>query len=224
MAKKPAHFIWIHCEEHWLNCRKPERMIEFLGERGSSRRWHLFACACCWRILPLLTDDRSLHAVGVAERLAEGQVEPSAVRDAREMAELARIEAWQAFYRPGVQHNLSALAAASCCLGSPRQTWKHAADATPAGGLEERRSQCQLLRELFGNPFRPFVFDPGWNTPAVASIAAQIYEREAWEDMPVLGDALEDAGCGHEEALRHCRGKDVHMRGCWVLDEILGKK
>lgn len=211
------HLGPILCEEHWLRAGDPEQMVTFLGERGSLRRWRLFACACCWRILPLLTDERSRNAVSVAERLAEGLAKPREVEAAREDAEVAVVEA-----RLELHPALAALAAANA-LAMPRRAYAHAAGATGSGKGDERAAQCQLLRELFGNPFRPFVRDAGWLTPAVRAVAAHVYEREAWEEMPVLGDALEDAGCGDEQALGHCRAGGPHVRGCWVVDAILGK-
>ncbi len=219
MAKKPANLGWIHTEAHWLNCRDLERMIEFLAERGSPRRWLLFACACCWRILPLLTDERSRHAVSVAERVAEGLASASELSAARTDAELAAVEA----YRDREYPRGHASMAAATALYAPRRSWIHAAEAAGSGAGAERAAQCGLLRELFGNPFRPSAFDPAWRTPIVTAIASQIYQREAWEEMPVLGDALEDAGCSDAAALTHCRAGGPHLRGCWVVDGILGK-
>ena len=55
----------------------------------------------------------------------------------------------------------------------------------------------------------------------VRDLARAIYDDKSFADMPVLGDALEDAGCDDEEALDHCRNHPLHARGCWVLDAIL---
>jgi hypothetical protein len=215
----PPHLGPVRCEEEWLRSADPAPMIEFLGERGSWRRWLLFACACCWRILPLLTDERSRHAVSVAERLAEGAFDPREEAAAREEANLAVVQAYQSV---DLALALASMAAASA-LAAPRRAWRHAAEATSSGAGAERAAQCDLLRELFGNPFRPSAFDPAWRTPIVTAIASQIYQREAWEEMPVLGDALEDAGCPDAAALTHCRAGGPHLRGCWVVDGILGK-
>ncbi|MBN9521069.1 hypothetical protein J0H58_21550 [bacterium] len=79
------------------------------------------------------------------------------------------------------------------------------------------------MRDIFGNPFRPVALDPAWRTEAVVALAAGIYADRAFERLPVLADALEDAGCDHADVLTHCRGAGPHVRGCWVVDLFLGK-
>jgi hypothetical protein len=81
-----------------------------------------------------------------------------------------------------------------------------------------------LVRDIFGNPFRPVEFDPRWRTSDVVGLARAIYDDRAFERMPILADALMDAGCEHEEIIGHCRGDGPHVRGCWVVDLILGKE
>jgi hypothetical protein len=91
----------------------------------------------------------------------------------------------------------------------------------------ERRSQCDLLRDLFGNPFRPMMVEPAWldwNDGCVAKLARAIYEERKYQDMKILGDALEEAGCGNPDILAHCRQPGEHVRGCWVVDLLLGLK
>ena len=63
-----------------------------------------------------------------------------------------------------------------------------------------------------------------WNSEAVPSIARRIYEERTFHLMPILADALEEAGCIHTAILEHCRLESRHARGCWVLDSILGLK
>ena len=92
-----------------------------------------------------------------------------------------------------------------------------------------RRAIADLLRDIFGNPFRPSLPPPpavlAWNDSTVPRIAAGIYEERAFDRMPILADALLDAGCENEEILQHCRQqKGVHTRGCWVIDLHLGKE
>jgi hypothetical protein len=81
-----------------------------------------------------------------------------------------------------------------------------------------------LLRDIFGNPFRPVAFDPAWRTEAAAGLARGIYEERAFERLPILADALQDAGCEHADILAHCREPGTHVRGCWVVDLVLGKE
>ncbi len=83
----------------------------------------------------------------------------------------------------------------------------------------------QLLRDIFGPlPFRPVAIDASWRTPPVVALATSIYEERAWGDMPILGDALSEAGCDDTEVLGHCRGQGQHTRGCWVVDLVLKKE
>jgi hypothetical protein len=79
-----------------------------------------------------------------------------------------------------------------------------------------------LLREIFGNPFRPITLDPDWQTSTVTSLGAAIYLEEAFDLLPILGDALEDSGCNNREVLDHCRSGGEHVRGCWAVDLVLG--
>lgn len=81
-----------------------------------------------------------------------------------------------------------------------------------------------LLRCIFGNPFRPATLDSAWLTPAVVDLARPIYDQRTFEQMPELANALEIEGCIDKNVLEHCRGQGPHVRGCWVLDLILGKE
>ncbi|MBA4191171.1 MAG: hypothetical protein C0467_24590 [Planctomycetaceae bacterium] len=85
------------------------------------------------------------------------------------------------------------------------------------------REQVHLLREIIGNPFRPVSLDPVWLTSDVVALARGIYEERAFDRMPILADALQDAGCDNADILDHCRGNSPHVRGCWVVDLVLGK-
>jgi hypothetical protein len=74
-----------------------------------------------------------------------------------------------------------------------------------------------------GNPFRPVSFSPDWRTDTAVSLARQMYEAREFSAMPILADALQDAGCDNDDVLAHCRDtKQVHVRGCWVVDGVLG--
>ncbi len=88
----------------------------------------------------------------------------------------------------------------------------------------ESEQQAELLRDIFGNPFRPVTFDPEWRTSTVMALAQQMYESRDFGAMPILADALQDAGCDSDDILSHCRDpQQVHVRGCWVVDLVLGK-
>ena len=88
---------------------------------------------------------------------------------------------------------------------------------------QEEARQIDLLSDIFGNPFRPLSFDPAWRTSTAVALARQINESRDFGAMPILADALQDAGCENEDILGHCRGPGPHVRGCWVVDLILEK-
>jgi hypothetical protein len=85
------------------------------------------------------------------------------------------------------------------------------------------RDLIRLIHEVVGNPFRPVAFDTAWRTSTVVSLARGMYESRDFGAMPILADALQDAGCDNEDILDHCRGPGPHVRGCWVVDCVLGK-
>ena len=91
-------------------------------------------------------------------------------------------------------------------------------------GAGEHYAQATIARDIFGNPFRPATFDPAWLTSTVVALARGMYESRDFGAMPILADALQDAGCDSDEVLNHCRDAiQVHVRGCWVVDLVLGK-
>jgi hypothetical protein len=91
--------------------------------------------------------------------------------------------------------------------------------------LREGAYATSLVRCIFGNPFRPGVIDPDWlrRDGSVAKLAQGIYEDESFDDLPILADALEEAGCTAAGILAHCREAGPHARGCWPVDTVLGK-
>jgi hypothetical protein len=91
-------------------------------------------------------------------------------------------------------------------------------------GVTEPAAQHAIIRDIFGNPFRPLAFSPEWRTSTAVALSQQMYESREFGAMPILADALQDAGCDNEEILKHCRStKQTHVRGCWVVDLVLGK-
>src|SRR5262249_50435458 len=86
------------------------------------------------------------------------------------------------------------------------------------------RAMSHLLRDIFGNPFRPVTADPSWPTCPILAMASQMYGSRDFSAMTILADALQDAGCDNSDLLDHCRGVGPHVRGCWAVDLLLGKK
>ncbi len=209
-------------EAEWLACTDPQPMLEFLrtGGRENRRKLRLFAVACCRRVWPLLDDERSRLAVEAAELYADGLASEQDLQEAHQLA-------WEAWGMP------ARTAARDASIGNweafrPDGAASHAAWATPGrtrGG--ERQAQANLLRCLFGLlPFRLTTIDLAWLTwhdGLLVSMARQMYDSRDFSDMPVLADALEEAGCNDANILSHCRQPGPHVRGCWLIDDLLGK-
>ena len=87
------------------------------------------------------------------------------------------------------------------------------------GGPACRPAECVGAK---ANP-RPVAFDPRWRTADAVGLARGMYEDRALDRLPLLADALMDAGCADEQVLGHCRSEGPHVRGCWVVDLVLGK-
>jgi hypothetical protein len=89
----------------------------------------------------------------------------------------------------------------------------------------ESAAHCDIIRDIFGNPFRKVKFNKKWRTDTATTLARQMYESRDFGAMPILADALQDAGCDNDDVLNHCRDtSQVHVRGCWVVDLVLGKQ
>ena len=236
-------------EAEWLTSADPAPMLEFLLSEGSDRKLRLFAVACCRRIWHFLDDDRSRKAVEVAERYADEVIDESerrAIRrDALEAASQGSHESWacqrvlcrkiaDCFATPidtsehlggvpdAVVHaaglNAHFVAAKSLGWGPHVEPILHTAEEC------ERNEQTISLRDIFGNSFRPVTIDPRWLTSNVVDLANAIYSERAFDRMPILSDALMDAGCDSEEVLNHCRSEGPHVRGCWVVDLLTGRE
>lgn len=89
--------------------------------------------------------------------------------------------------------------------------------------MSELKELSALMRDIFGNPFRSVTLDPAWRTDNAVLLALQMYGSRDFSAMPILADALQDAGCNNDDILAHCRGEGPHVRGCWVVDLVLGK-
>ncbi len=109
-----------------------------------------------------------------------------------------------------------ATAASDALQGATREDWIEARRTEEIG-------QAHLIRDIFGNPFRPAVIDPAWLSSNAVALARTIYEERAFDRMPELADGLDAAGCHDAEILGHCRQAGPHVRGCWVVDLILGQ-
>jgi hypothetical protein len=216
-------------EEEWLSSTNLYEMERHILASASERKRRLFVCACCRQVLPLLNDPRSLVVVETAERFADGQASEAEVRAAYIPIHPGR-GAVAAVWASEMLANIATPGARP--LQNRGDVTEHAARALRDAAGEwnwdgAHRRQAALLKDLFGNPFRPVVIEPGWLTwdrGTVAKMARAIYEEYRFHDLPILGDALEEAGCHDPRILDHCRRPGEHARGCWLIDCLLGKE
>ncbi len=212
----------------------------------SERKSRLFAVACAYRVVHLVPVEATRALVSLVERRADGRVSEEELRAAAELSERAwsdrvlfgtyqlrheceavdavnRLLRGEAAGRAGVMR--SAALARLWALAVHKQVGGR--DESHAILAAEHASQADLLRDIVGNPFRPAAAEPSWlawNGRCVERMARGIYEEGAFDSLPILHDALLDAGCDNEDILAHCRSAGPHVRGCWVIDLLLGKE
>jgi hypothetical protein len=235
-------------EAEWLVCSDPKPMLEFLRFRMSDRKLRLFACGCCRRVWQLLPDMRSRRTVECAEMLADGALSRI---EAHQVTTETFFEHHFPLFDPLASAQARAESAAANAADSTmwqmnfvvgsvsyvEEVRRFSADAVdyfagrPFGveqtsteeGRREVNNQVLLLRDIFGDPFRAVMLDPRWVTFPVIALARGIYDDRAFDRLPILADALIGAGCDNEDILAHCRSDGPHVRGCWVVDLVLGK-
>jgi hypothetical protein len=195
-------------EAEWLTGSDPKPMAEtaVACARASDRTCRLFVAAFWgWQALRLLDGRRVplLKSVATTEHWAETGELPAGLR--------ASASAGIIFFGRNARETVTRT------VHAPRPSWT-------IDWQEALLVQPPLFREIFGNPFRPVVLDSSWLTSDVVALARGIYEERAFDRMPILGDALQDAGCENDDILAHCRGEGPHVRGCWVVDLVLGRE
>lgn len=226
-------------EKQWLTTTDPGAMLRLVHGKFE-RKERLFACACCRRIWELMPAAECQAAVDEAERLADGVTRQRQLSAARKLdwfkirkAHLpnqAYGHAAQAAREAAIFGINGYLVADTCAsavfrnvenqLRGKRGWTKKMSKAYD----DEQAAQAALARDIFGNPFRRVTLKPTWRTSNVASLTQGIYEERRFADLPILADAFEEAGCTDEAILSHCRGPGPHVRGCWVVDLLLGKE
>jgi hypothetical protein len=192
------------------------RHLQFVEPQLGARRSRLLAVAFCHTRLPDFDDTGFRAALKTISRYADGD----ATRDELEAARVwARTEAVKANDK-----SFTARGDFAWAVGFAAQT---PVSPSRIGTVIDRGTDgpalLGLLRDVVGNPFRPVVFDPSWRTETVLALARQMYESREFSAMPILADALMDAGCDADDVLNHCRDSFLHVRGCWVLDGVLGR-
>jgi hypothetical protein len=213
-------------------------MLAFLGEKPGERKLRLFTCACWRRRWPELADPRSARAVQVAERFADGlggeperETAQEAAREAtREAGAALSAVTWgtdRAAFRAAQDRQRGAWAAEWAASRAYGYAAGHVLRLAQQGATKKQRAAlADLVREVFGNPFRAAPVDPAWrarNGGLVLRLAQSLYDERRFGDLGVLADALEEAGCGAGELLAHCRSPGPHVLGCWAVDALLQK-
>jgi len=227
-------------EARWLGSVDPFPILQWVWGRLSDRRGRLIGCAGCRHVTHLITDPRTTGALEVAERFADAEASSAELEAAHKGATKAQnaqkrkallfayaavMDASAPWRSPTSGHGLTAGALtnavrAKVLEAEPRLGYAHLQRDRPAAFTP----MADLVREVVGNPFRPVAIDPAWLTPTVEQLARGTYAERAFDRLPVLADALQDAGCDNDDVLNHCRGPGPHVRGCWVVDLVLGKE
>jgi hypothetical protein len=235
-------------ETEWLASEDPTAMLDWLRQtgKGSDRRLRLFAIASVLRVSQLLTP-QAHEALDVAERFAEGLARTEDRKAAREAALSAGVVGPSAMPLEMVRHARGPAKASACWTLARRgiEAAKMAvyyssqaerqfrlnkaranSDSAWAGALaEQMAARAALLRDIFGNPFRAApVMERAWLKPDVVELAQPAYDQRSFERMPELATALEKAGCNNRDVLGHYRLAGEHVKGCWVVDLVLGKE
>jgi len=230
-------------ETAWLSCVDPNLMLEYLfAHRVTRRKLRLLACACCRHYWASLTDRRTRQTVVACEQNADRLITRAQLVEAAQQAQLAEYEAPQfersAYTAVLLTASTDIRQSVHPALGWLQQMarWEAAYECVPGmdetavvneAERSERARQCAVVRELWGNPFRYLPVNEDWRRwqdGTVVKLARAIYDERNFHDLPILADALMDAGCGNERLVEHFQTPEGHSLGCWALDAVLGRE
>jgi hypothetical protein len=210
-------------EDEWLDCTNPLKMLYHLQAKARDRKSLLLSCACFrrhWEVLSEGGREWVLLAEGsIEQRLPDadlfgdhwdGQMGiPGEDWGAWDGVSGAIDQVWCAYYECDDYDTLTG-----------NRDWQ-----------TERHQQAILVRDIFGNPFRPVSMVAGWLIPTVQALGQAAYDNRILpagtlkpDRLAVLADALEDVGCDNAILLTHLREPGPHVRGCWAVDLILGEE
>ncbi len=230
-------------ETTWLTAIDPLPMLSYLlAHQATPRKLRLLACGWCRRWWGSLTDQRTRQAIIAAEDYADRRIKRTQLR---EVALQAGFVVYDAPQFEASAYNAVLLTASDNIRRTIRPAlaalqqmarWEAAYECVP--GMDERTivteamqaeqsAQCEVIRELWGNPFRylPIAEEwQHWNDGTLVKLAQAIYDERNFADLPVLADALMDAGCTDNRLLDHLKTPAGHALGCWALDALLGRQ
>jgi hypothetical protein len=218
-------------EEEWLRSEDPLAMFTVArsaldhawpnGQRTRRKR-ELFSAACCRIVWPWVEPDEACRRLVEAIETQSDAPIPEAELD----------EIWdgvkQSARHPSDDTPIAQMLAADLVYdtGDVETTIRRLSteyDFSEWGPASVRAALvADILRDIVGNPFRPVVADPSWLTSTALALARGIHAERAFDRLPILADALQDAGCEEQQVLAHCRGRGPHIRGCWLVDMVLG--
>jgi hypothetical protein len=235
----------------WHLVLNPQSLDDYgwRDDRISERKRFLFMAAVGQYIQPLMTEPKCIRVLEACEKFAEGTIDEDTFCDVHEVgqnaAERAKVPAIGTAANEFVRlladddkHNecvdcaldaLGYVAATEAGVLKPSATWRQAKSVWKhpvfiAGRDAAERTFLSFLHDIFGpNPYKPPKILGAWRTDAVKAIAQEAYDLGDFSALPILADALEEAGCENTIILDHLRGAEGHVRGCWCLDAVLRK-
>jgi hypothetical protein len=236
-------------KDEWLAELDFTRHIQFMEAKLSARKARLLAAAFCRKIGHLHNEPHIHRAIEMAEDFADGNCSLQVLEDYRQKCRVTAIRARDTFTLTSAQPGdamkwimLSDIAWAAAYTTTTPVPVEKVAQRTAeilALGLSgesqalivrqdmmrntERNAEFRaLVWDITGNPFRTAQLRDDWRTSTATALARAMYETRDFSPMPILADALQDAGCDNSAVLDHCRDpKGVHVRGCWVVDALL---
>ena len=238
-------------ESEWLACQtRPMAMFRYVQRKTTTRKLQLIGCAVCRLLQEHLTDARLQHAISALEQFADGEIaEEKFVHSRSETwqiipenlpilphhgyVELAAARAVSCAINPDVQLGIASaiqFVTTSVTWTTQKGNWKHVND-------QMRNRISGVIHEVIGNPFQKWSRTAPWSeggliqpdgrtvalTDTVRGLAETIHQLQAFDRLPILADALEEAGITDIALLAHCRSEQPHIRGCWALDVVRGK-
>jgi hypothetical protein len=220
-------------EEEWFTPGNLKKHEDFLHAQKRARKLRLFGIACCRELEPWIDEPKLLEALVRAEQFADKELSDSTIAKWRRKVnqlERERVKGRGNTWTPqmAVYRNVSTVCLESQYTGYS-DNWRVLVYHGEIFGKDFVRRGPQrahaLLLDIFDNPFRPVSFSSSWRTDTALSLAIQMYDSRDFGAMPILADALQDAGCEDPAILAHCRDTNqAHVRGCWVVDLVLGKQ
>ena len=241
-------------EQEWLTCDDIAPLLAYIADRASMRKRRLYLCGGCRHISHLFYNSASEKVVEVAEQFSDGLATADELSCAAYFAEEPTFgydldgESRRIYGEPTESIRrlvaMGALPASVLARGDDvvapdargrliSAAWLAYRAAYTSAPIDQYFIEyaaaggwpcADLVRCVFGNPFRTPPMSPACYSLTVTHLATTIYTDRLFDRLPILADALEEAGCTDTDMLEHCRKPGLHVRGCWVVDLILGKE